>query len=141
MIGAGWIAGGRSEFNLSDAAVCANVGLRALKCSLFGRLLVELIVILEMQLIEYFVMLTKLGLKKQTPHLSTLLTATLTLLIAGESAVACSVMQSGAMPICGGLTIAPETDVIIIESYDTGGLTNVLLGSGPINWLDAALLL
>ena len=71
----------------------------------------------------------KLGLKKQTPHLSILLTATLTLLIAGESAAACSIMQSGAMPICGGLTIAPETDVIIIESYDTGGLTNVLLGT------------
>lgn len=73
-------------------------------------------------------MLTKHGLKKQISHLSIMLTATLTLLIAGESATACSVNQSGPMPICGGLTIAPETDVIVIESHDTGGLTNVLLG-------------
>lgn len=73
-------------------------------------------------------MLTKLGLKKQIPHLSILLTATLTLLIAGESAMACSAERSGPMPICGGLMIAPETDVIVIESHNTGGLTNVLLG-------------
>ncbi len=62
------------------------------------------------------------------PHLSILLTATLALLIAGESTTACTFNQSGPMPICGRLTIAPETDVIIIESHDTGGLTNVLLG-------------
>ncbi|XHX60930.1 hypothetical protein ACFIO0_00325 [Pseudosulfitobacter sp. SM2401] len=41
---------------------------------------------------------------------------------------ACSVNQSGPMPICDGLTIAPDTDVIVIQSNIANAQTNVLLG-------------
>ena len=41
---------------------------------------------------------------------------------------ACSVNQSGPMPICGGLAIAPDTDVIVIQSDIANAQTNVLLG-------------
>lgn len=66
-----------------------------------------------------------LGFSKKMSHFSVLLMAAF---FAAETAKACTLDQSGPMPICGGLTIAPETDVIIIESSDAGELTNVLLG-------------
>lgn len=55
------------------------------------------------------------GLKKQMPNFLTLLAATLALHLTGRSAAACTLNQSGPMPICGGLMITPETDTIIID--------------------------
>lgn len=46
-----------------------------------------------------------------------------------QDAAACVVNQSGPMPVCGGLTISPETDVVVIlENQRTGGTTNILMG-------------
>ncbi|WP_419905061.1 hypothetical protein [Kiloniella sp.] len=43
-------------------------------------------------------------------------------------ASACPGDESGYMPICGGLTTVPDTDVVVIESSQSKSRSNILLG-------------
>lgn len=45
-----------------------------------------------------------------------------------QTVEACAIDQSGQMPICGGLSMSSDTDVVIIEGARSSSPTNILLG-------------